>query len=202
MPRGGKHLAMYNFGLHVAPYDSPAVEGFRLREAANFEAAARAHGFIARSGYDGEAGPACWGKQVFPRFIEGSGFATAPSSLSLWADIESLMAFTYNGVHADALKHARHWNVKQRWPALVLWWVDTDVVPEWKDGVARLERLHDDGPSAAAFTFKQPYGGDGNITAIDRERVKRLAAANAAGQGDLLAHVLTLRVRSDKVSES
>ena len=27
----GKHLAIYNFGLHVAPYDSPAVEGFRLR---------------------------------------------------------------------------------------------------------------------------------------------------------------------------
>ncbi|AYG60678.1 DUF3291 domain-containing protein [Rhizobium jaguaris] len=193
MPRGGKHLAMYNFGLHVAPYDSPAVEGFLLREAANFEAAARAQGFIGRSGYDGEPDLPCWGKQVFPRFIEGSGFATAPSSLSLWADIESLMAFTYNGVHADALKHARHWNVKQRWPALVLWWVDAAVIPEWKDGVERLERLHDEGASSVAFSFKQPYAAGGHPTTIDRSRVKEIAAKNAIGQGDLLTHVLTLK---------
>jgi hypothetical protein len=193
MPRGGKHLAMYNFGLHVAAYESPAVEGFRLREEVNFEAAARAHGFIGRSGYDGMAGPVCWGKQVFPRFIDGSGFATAPSSLSLWTDIESLMAFSYSGVHADALKHARHWNVKQGWPALVLWWIDADVIPEWKDGAERLERLYDEGPSVAAFTFKQPYGADGNPATIDRAHVKKIAASNAAGQSDLLAHVLTLK---------
>lgn len=100
------------------------------------------------------------------------------------------MAFTYSGVHADALKHARHWNVKQSWPALVLWWVD--VIPEWKDGVERLERLHDEGPSATAFTFKQPYDAAGNLAPIDRERVKRLARENGETQGDLLAHVSTL----------
>ena len=75
MPEGaGKYLAMYNFGLHVAAYESHEVEGFRLREAANFEAAARAHGFIGRSGYGGEPDAPRWGEQVFPRFIEGSGF--------------------------------------------------------------------------------------------------------------------------------
>ncbi|MQB45170.1 DUF3291 domain-containing protein [Rhizobium sp. ICMP 5592] len=193
MPHGGKHLAMYNFGLHVAPYESLAVEGFRLREDANFEAAARAHGFVGRSGYDGMPGPACWGRQVFPRFIEGSGFASAPSSLSLWANIESLMAFSYSGVHADALKHARHWNVKQSWPALVLWWTDADVIPEWRDGAERLERLHDEGPSAAAFAFKRPYDANGNLATIDRGKVKEIAALNAIGQRDLLAHVLTLK---------
>ena len=93
-------LAFYNFGLHVAPSDSRAVEGFVLREPPNFEAAARACGFIGRSGYPGYPGPRSWGPQVFPRYIEGSGFTSAPSSLSLWADIESLLAFTYNGVHA------------------------------------------------------------------------------------------------------
>lgn len=195
MPAGvGKHLAMYNFGLHVAAYESAAVEGFRLREAANFEAASRAHGFIGRSGYTGEPGTPCWGEQVFPRFIEGSGFATAPSLLSLWADIESLMAFSYSGVHADALKHARHWNVRQSWPPLVLWWMDAHVVPEWKDGIERLEYLHDKGPSAEAFSFKSPYGPDGAPLEIDRNRVKEIAALNAGRQGDLLAHVRTLKI--------
>ncbi|MFK0166842.1 DUF3291 domain-containing protein [Rhizobium sp. NPDC090279] len=192
--RAGKHLAMYNFGLHVAAYESPEVEGFRLREAANFAAASRAHGFIGRSGYAGEPGTVCWGEQVFPRFIEGSGFRTAPSSLSLWADIESLMAFSYSGVHADALKHGRHWNVRQSWPPLVLWWVDAGAVPEWRDGVERLEHLHDCGASPVAFSFKQPYGPDDRPKEIDRLRIKDIAALNAAKQGELLAHVMTLKV--------
>ena len=191
---GSQHLAMYNFGLHVEAYESPAVEGFRLREAANFEAAARAHGFIGRSGYAGEPGVPCWGQQVFPRFIEGSGFQTAPSSLSLWADIESLMAFTYSGVHADALKHGRHWNVRQSWPPLVLWWVEAGTVPRWQDGVERLEHLHDYGAGPRAFSFKQPYGSDGQPLEIDRSRIKEIVALNAATQGELLAHVLILKI--------
>src|SRR5690606_26686818 len=102
MAAPGHQLAMYNFGLHVASYDAPEVQGFLLRESLNFAAAEKASGFVARSGYDGEPGPGSWGIQVFPRFIKGSGFDSGPSSLSLWADIESLMAFTYAGVHAEA----------------------------------------------------------------------------------------------------
>jgi hypothetical protein len=187
-------LAMYNFGLHVAPFESDAVEGFRLREAANFEAAARACGFLGRSGYTGEAGTRSWGRQVFPRFIAGSGFDTAPSSLSLWADIESLMAFSYNGVHADALKHARHWNVRPAWPPLVLWWVGRNHRPDWSEAVERFEHLADHGPSADGFTFKRPFGADGAEVQIDRDRIKELAARNAETQRELLAHVLTLKV--------
>lgn len=187
-------LAFYNFGLHVAPAESEAVKGFVLREPANFEAAARACGFIGRSGYAGYPGARSWGIQVFPRYIKGSGFESAPSSLSLWADIESLMAFTYNGVHAEALKNARNWNVKQTWPPLVLWWVSAYHRPDWHEGVERLEYLADHGPSHYAFTFKQPYGPDGTETAIDRDRVKELAARNAEAQKDLLAHVQTLKV--------
>jgi hypothetical protein len=188
------HLASYNFGLHVAPYESAAVEGFRLREAANFEAAARACGFIGRSGYDGETGTETWGKQFFPRFILGSGFQTAPSSLSLWADIGSLVAFSYDGVHADALKHARSWNMRQSWPPLVLWWVAGDHRPDWREGVERFEYLADHGPSSFAFNFKNPFTPDGTKTEIDGPRVKELAARNTATQIDLLAHVRTLQV--------
>jgi len=187
-------LAFYNFGLHVAPAESEIVEGFVLREPSNFEAAARACGFIGRSGYAGYPGVRSWGVQVFPRYIEGSGFTSAPSSLSLWADIESLMAFTYNGVHAEALKHARNWNVKPTWPPLVLWWVSAYHRPDWQEGVERLEYLADHGPSAFAFTFKQPYGPDGAETVIDRDRVKEFAARNAETQKDLFAYVQTLKV--------
>jgi hypothetical protein len=189
---GLARLAIYNFGLFVAPYESSEVEGFRLREPANFAAAECAEGFLDRSGYPGEPGPESWGDQVFPRFIEGSGFDWAPSSLSLWADVESLMAFSYSGVHADALKHANRWQVKRQWPALVLWW--TEARPDWQEAVVRFEHLHDHGPRPVAFDFKDPYGPDGNRMSIDRARVRELAALNAERHKDLLSHVLSVRV--------
>ncbi|WP_312404974.1 DUF3291 domain-containing protein [Rhizobium sp.] len=185
-------LAIYNFGLFVASYDSPAVEGFRLREPANFSAAECAEGFIGRSGYEGEPGPESWGTQVFPRFINGSGFEWAPSSLSLWADLESLMAFSYSGVHADALKHAKNWQVEKQWPALVLWW--SEGRPDWAEAVERFEYLHDHGPGPSAFHFKDPYGYHGERISIDRTRVRELAALNAERHKHLMAHVLSMKV--------
>lgn len=189
----GHHLAVYNFGLHVNDYESPRVEGFRLREPLNFEAAERAEGFVGRSGYDDVPGPASWGEKVYPRFIEGSGFEDAPSSLSLWSDLESLMAFTYNGVHADALKHARNWNQRQAWPPLVLWWVREGSQPVWADGAERLEHLADHGPSPHAFTFRAAFSHRGDPVTVDRERVRAVTLRNAAGQEDLLAIVKTLK---------
>lgn len=63
MAAADHHLALYNFGLHVASFESPAVEGFRLREPFNFEAARRAEGFIGRSGYIDEPGMRSWGRR-------------------------------------------------------------------------------------------------------------------------------------------
>lgn len=189
----GHHLAVYNFGLHLDDYESPRVEGFRLREPLNFEAASRAEGYVGRSGYAGEPGPESWGEKVYPRFIDGSGFEDAPSSLSLWTELEAVMAFTYSGVHADALKNARNWNRRQAWPALALWWVKEGARPVWADGAERLEYLADNGPTPRAFTFKAPYCPDGNPITVDRDRVKALAGRNAGGQEDLLAVVKALK---------
>jgi hypothetical protein len=137
MPAAGHRLAMFNFGLHVADYDAPEVQGFLRREPLNFAAAEKASGFVGRSGYPGEPGPGSWGPQVFPRFIKGSGFDSAPSSLSMWDDIESLMAFAYAGVHAEALKNARNWNLKGDWPPLVLWWLDAGQRADWQEGAGQ-----------------------------------------------------------------
>jgi len=194
MRTSGFHLAMYNFGLHVAASDAPEVQGFMRREPLNFAAAERASGFVERSGYDGEPGPESWGVQVFPRFIKGSGFDSGPSSLSMWADIESLMAFCYAGVHAEALKNARNWNTKNDWPPLVLWWLEAGQRPDWEQAAIKLEWLHDHGSGPQAFTFKQPYGPDGEALEIDRMRVKALMEANAPGQSELLEQLKDIPV--------
>ena len=120
-----------------------------------------------------EPGPESWGEQVYPRFYVERGDGWSPSTLSLWRDLTALMAFSYGGIHAEAMRHGREWFVKPTWPGYALWWVARDHTPDWAEGVKRLEFLHDNGPSPFAFDFKTPFDADGNPISIDREMVKR-----------------------------
>lgn len=194
MTAASHHLAIYNFGIHTESYLIATVQGFGLRERFNFEAADRAVGFVGRSGYAGEPGPDSWGAQIFPRFLTEIGRESGVSSLSLWLDIECLMAFTYAGVHADALKHARHWNERQAWPPLVLFWVKAGERPGWSEAVRRFELLADVGPCPDAFSFKCAFTADGDPYVINRERIKHLAAENLEAQADLISAVKALPV--------
>lgn len=194
MSTGLHHLAIYNFGVHTEAYATAPVQGFALREPLNFEAATRAVGFVGRSGYPGDPGPVSWGELVFPRYLAAIGRDSGVSSLSLWDDIESLMAFAYAGVHADALKHARHWNERQAWPPLVLFWIQAGGRPSWHEAVRRFELLGDQGPTAEAFTFKSAFDAEGAPYRIDRTRVKALAAQNVERQDDLISAVKALPV--------
>ena len=194
MSPASHHLAIYNFGIHVESYATASVQGFALREPFNFEAAARAVGFVGRSGYDDEPGPESWGEHVVPTALGDLTGRSTVSSLSLWEDIESLSAFSYAGVHADALKHARQWNIKQDWPPLVLFWLPAGERPSWSDGVERFEQLMQDGPAPAHFSFKNAFNVEGEPYQLDRGRVKQLSEANGIAQRDLLTIVKTLPV--------
>ena len=176
----GKRLALYTFGIFRGSADDDANRGFHDRNDAAFAAAEAAEGFIARSGYEDEPGPASWGPQVYPRFYVERGDGWSPSTISLWTDLESAMAFSYSGLHAESLKHGRQWMVKPEWPPYALWWVDASHVPDWVEAVARHEHLADHRPSPYAFDFRTPFGDDGRSATIDRVHVKRLAARNAA----------------------
>lgn len=177
-----RHLAIYNFGMFAARSADPANDGFHARNDMNFAAAEASVGFVARSGHEGEPGPESWGVQVYPRFFRDNGDGWSPSTLSLWEDIPSLMAFCYAGIHAEAMRHARAWFIEPSWPPYVLWWVESGGTPTWPQGVGRLEHLHDHGPSAFAFTFKSPFDPDDRPAQVDREAVKRKIAENRRRQ--------------------
>src|SRR3954464_12728557 len=150
-----KRLAIYNFGMFKVAGSDPANQGFHDRGDPNLAAAEQSDGFIARSGYEDDPGPESWGQQIYPRFYVERGDGWSPSTLSLWRDIASLMAFSYSGVHAEAMRHAREWFVKPAWPGYVLWWVDAGHTPEWAEGVERMEFLHDNGGSPFAFDSRR-----------------------------------------------
>lgn len=183
-------IALYTFGIFIKPSADPANAGFHARNDANLAAAENAAGFIARSGYDGDPGPASWGAHCYPRFYTQHNDAHSPSTLSLWTDLESPFAFTYHGLHAEALSHGRDWFLKPvpppakpAWPPYVLWWVAGDERPDWRAAVTRLEHLHDHGPSAFAFSWATPFDAAGQPAMLDRNRVRDLASANRSSPG-------------------
>ena len=177
-------LALYTFGIFREPAEHPANAGFHARNDAALLQAEQSAGFIARSGYDGDPGPESWGLQVYPRFYLERGDGWSPSTLSLWTEPEAIVAFLYAGIHGEAYRHGREWFLKPQWPPYVLWWVGPDHRPDWAEGVARHEYLHDHGVSARAFSFTEAYAADGHPTAIDRARVAALRETNAGGRDE------------------
>ncbi|WP_417685639.1 DUF3291 domain-containing protein [Roseibium sp.] len=169
-------LAAYTFGQFLNRAESPAIQSFFDIEpsvAAHLEASP---GFIARSGYDSDPGPETWGKQVFPRFWTDNGDGFAPSTLSLWQDMESLAAATYHGPHGAAYKRGREWNIPAiDWPGYVIWWVPSSHKPNWAEAVERLEHLFDHGATPHAFTFKTAFDPDGIAAKLNSARVKSIA---------------------------
>jgi len=177
-----KRLALYTFGVFREPAEHPANRGFHDRNDRNFLAAELSEGFIARSGYDGEPGPESWGEQVFPRFYIERGDGWSPSTLSVWEDVISAMAFSYGGIHAEAMKLAREWFEKPIWPPYVLWWVERNHTPAWAEAVARLEFLNDHGAGPHEFDFKNAFDEEGHPTTVDPDALRRMMRLNEERQ--------------------
>ena len=91
-------------------------------------------------------------------------------NMSVWEDLESLAAFAYrNDAHREIMRRRREWFEQMEF-YLVLWWVKEGVTPSVEEAKARLELLRAKGPTADAFTFKQPFpapGGDAVSPVLD-----------------------------------
>jgi hypothetical protein len=121
--------ALYTFVIFIKPSEHPDNDGFHARNDPLLLAVEQAAGFIARSGYPDEPGPDPWGELVWPQFYTEHGDGWPPATLSLWEDLESMLAFAYFGLHAEVLSHGREWFQKPKWPPYAVWWVDDGYSP-------------------------------------------------------------------------
>lgn len=79
-------------------------------------------------------------------------------NLTVWSSVDDLHRFTFlDPRHAEVMRDRRRWFVRHSTPTTVLWWVPTGHRPNLGEAEARLDQLRRDGPSATAFTFRQPY---------------------------------------------
>ncbi|HWL88986.1 MAG TPA: DUF3291 domain-containing protein, partial [Polyangiaceae bacterium] len=81
-------------------------------------------------------------------------------NLSVWASLESLWNYVYKSHHLDVLRRRREWFLRMTEPSSVMWWVPEGHIPSLAEAMQRLERLKTEGPSPAAFTYKDSYSSD------------------------------------------
>ena len=153
MPR----LAIFTFGNLQGEQgdDHAGAKEFWEASPGVFQAMASSPGYV--SGPHDSPEPDAWGAYVVPEFGDGREAQT----LSLWEGLDSLHAAAYHGDHLGALKKRKEWFKDEEHPSHVLWWVDDEHTPTWQEARERHRELHENGPTASASNFRQPYGSDG-----------------------------------------
>jgi len=165
-------LALMTFGILHGPRGDPRVQGFIDRIDSVFARADASPGFVTRVPRISSPDDDGW---IPPqRFSDPAYEDLIAATLSLWQDLESAVAFSYRGAHAEALRGRADWFAKLEGPNHVAWWQADDGDPSWVEAVARFDRVWN-GESAEAFVLQRPFTPDGSPCQPDRERVRRLA---------------------------
>lgn len=142
------HLAQLNVAHLRAPLDSPELADFvAALEPVNALADA-APGFVWRLIGDGDDPQAT---------VQHSYGDHLLINMSVWESLESLWNFVYRSGHLAVLRRRREWFAHAAEPYTVMWWIPEGAIPTLAEAMERLARLKADGPSPAAFTFKDSY---------------------------------------------
>jgi hypothetical protein len=146
------HLAQLNVGRLLAPLESETLAGF-VSALEPINALADGHpGFVWRLQTDA-------GDATSIRPTEDDLFLI---NMSVWSSLETLRAFVYTTAHVQVLRQRRAWFEQLATSHMVLWWVRAGQIPTIEEALERLERLRQDGPTPAAFTFRAPFEPQAN----------------------------------------
>lgn len=78
-------------------------------------------------------------------------------NLSVWESVEALHHYVYQSDHLKMMQKRREWFGEMETPNYVLWWIPAGQLPTLEEGKQRISYLTNQGPSPAAFTFKQSF---------------------------------------------
>jgi hypothetical protein len=142
----GYELAQLNIALMVAPLESPILKDFVDNLDRINELAENSPGYIWRLQTD-----------------EGNATAMRPFgdeylvNLSVWKSIEDLHHFVFKSAHAEIMRRRKAWFHKMAEAYTVLWWVPEGHRPSVAEAREKLQSLRSKGPTAEAFTFREPF---------------------------------------------
>jgi hypothetical protein len=144
------HLAEVNIGTLRDAVDSPMIAEFVANLARINALAEDQPGFVWRLTGEGDDATDV---QPFDNPLMAI-------NLSVWTDPDALAAFVYRTAHRDVMRRRAEWFEKMEL-FMCLWWVPVGHQPTPQEAIQRLEILRQRGPSAQAFTFRQPFPAPG-----------------------------------------
>ena len=146
MTRDGLHVAQVNIALPREPLDTPLLAGFVAMLVPVNALADAAPGFVWRlQTEDGDA-----------TAVRAFGDDRLIVNMSVWESVEALRAFVYGDAHAAVMRRRREWFERMREAFQALWWIPAGTLPTVDDAEARLAHLREHGPTAHAFTMREP----------------------------------------------
>jgi hypothetical protein len=154
----GFHLAQINIGRLLAPVGDPLVSDFTDNLDRINALAEGAPGFVWRLKGEGN-------NATDIRLSDEDPLLAV--NMSVWTDLGSLGAFVYRSGHVEIMRRRREFFEAPSEPFMALWWIAKGHIPTVAEGMERLGRLRRHGPSAQAFTFRQPFppASDGDSVA-------------------------------------
>jgi hypothetical protein len=142
----GYQLAQVNIGKLRAPVDAPEVRDFidnldRINALAEDQP-----GFVWR--LTGEGNNAT--------DILAFDDPTIQINMSVWRSLDELAGFVYRTAHRDFMRRRGEWFHEME-TYMTLWWVPAGHRPTTAEARARLKTFERLGPTAEAFSFRQPF---------------------------------------------
>jgi hypothetical protein len=139
-------LAQLNIARLAAPLESPQLKDFVDNLDRINALAEGSPGFVWR--FQDDAGNATSARPFGEELLV---------NLTVWTDIESLHRYVYRSAHAEIMARRKEWFQPMREAWTVLWWVPAGHRPGFAEAHEKLQQLRAQGPTADAFTFKQPF---------------------------------------------
>lgn len=140
-------LAQLNIARMLAPLEDPIMAGFVARLEEINQLADSSPGFI-------------WRLQD----TEGDATSLRPFeedmliiNMSVWQDLDSLKAFTYQTIHTEVMRQRKQWFEHFGKPYMVLWWIPSGEYPTVEDAIQKLEAIQNEGSTPEAFDFRTPF---------------------------------------------
>jgi Domain of unknown function (DUF3291) len=144
----GFHLAQINVGRFVRPREHEANADFMNALDRVNAIADTSSGFVWRLVGDGNDATDLVPDADDPQLLV---------NMSVWTDLGALAGFVYRQPdHLAFMRRRREWFEKMD-VFMALWWVPSGHIPSVEEGMAKLAVLARNGPTAEAFTFRQPF---------------------------------------------
>ena len=90
-------------------------------------------------------------------------------NLSVWESVEALADYVYRSAHVELMRQRREWFERYASSYLALWWTPAGTIPTVPEAMARIAQLDRDGPTPAAFTFKQRFAPPHDASPVDAD---------------------------------